>query len=51
MSDPRVRFLPAAIAAANDSRYGLAADVFSADLRTAWRTAEELEHKTVYLGL
>jgi succinate-semialdehyde dehydrogenase/glutarate-semialdehyde dehydrogenase len=39
-----------AIELANDSRYGLAAYVFSADLRLAWRTAEELEAGSVWVN-
>jgi succinate-semialdehyde dehydrogenase/glutarate-semialdehyde dehydrogenase len=42
--------LPEAIELANDSRYGLAAYVFSRDLRTAWRTAEELEVGSVWVN-
>lgn len=39
-----------AIELANDSDYGLAAYVFSRDLRTAWRTAEELEAGSVWVN-
>ncbi len=39
-----------AIRLANDSRYGLAAYVFSRDLRTAWRTAEALEAGSVWVN-
>ena len=39
-----------AVALANDSRYGLAAYVFSRDLRTAWRIAEELEAGSVWVN-
>jgi succinate-semialdehyde dehydrogenase/glutarate-semialdehyde dehydrogenase len=42
--------LDEAVALANDSRYGLAAYVFSEDLRTAWRTAEELEAGSVWVN-
>jgi succinate-semialdehyde dehydrogenase/glutarate-semialdehyde dehydrogenase len=42
--------LPEAIRLANDTRYGLAAYVFSRDLRTAWRTAEELEAGSVWVN-
>ena len=42
--------LPEAVQSANDSRYGLAAYVFSRDLRTAWRTAEELEAGSVWVN-
>jgi succinate-semialdehyde dehydrogenase/glutarate-semialdehyde dehydrogenase len=40
----------AAVAAANDSPYGLAAYVFSGDLATAWRTAERLEAGSVWVN-
>jgi succinate-semialdehyde dehydrogenase/glutarate-semialdehyde dehydrogenase len=39
-----------AVQQANDSRYGLAAYVFSADLRQAWRAAEELEAGSVWVN-
>jgi succinate-semialdehyde dehydrogenase/glutarate-semialdehyde dehydrogenase len=39
-----------AVAMANDSRYGLAGYVFSADLREAWRVAEELEAGSVWVN-
>jgi succinate-semialdehyde dehydrogenase/glutarate-semialdehyde dehydrogenase len=42
--------LAEAVQSANDSRYGLAAYVFSRDLRTAWRTAEELEAGSVWVN-
>jgi succinate-semialdehyde dehydrogenase/glutarate-semialdehyde dehydrogenase len=42
--------LDEAVERANDSRYGLAAYVFSRDLRTAWRTAEELEAGSVWVN-
>jgi succinate-semialdehyde dehydrogenase/glutarate-semialdehyde dehydrogenase len=42
--------LPEAIELANDTRYGLAAYVFSPDLRAAWRTAEELEAGSVWVN-
>lgn len=42
--------LDEAIALANDSRYGLAAYVFSADLGTAWRTADALEAGSVWVN-
>lgn len=42
--------LPEAIELANDSRYGLAAYVFSRDLRTAWGAAEELEAGSVWVN-
>jgi succinate-semialdehyde dehydrogenase/glutarate-semialdehyde dehydrogenase len=42
--------LDGAIGQANDTRYGLAAYVFSADLRVAWRTAEELEAGSVWVN-
>jgi succinate-semialdehyde dehydrogenase/glutarate-semialdehyde dehydrogenase len=44
------RSLAEAVQSANDSRYGLAAYVFSGDLRTAWRTAEELEVGSVWVN-
>jgi succinate-semialdehyde dehydrogenase / glutarate-semialdehyde dehydrogenase len=42
--------LAEAVRLANDTRYGLAAYVFSQDLRTAWRTAEELEAGSVWVN-
>ena len=39
-----------AIERANDTRYGLAAYVFSADLRRAWLAAEELEAGSVWVN-
>jgi succinate-semialdehyde dehydrogenase/glutarate-semialdehyde dehydrogenase len=42
--------LEEAIALANDSRYGLAAYVFSRDLGRAWRTADELQAGSVWVN-
>jgi acyl-CoA reductase-like NAD-dependent aldehyde dehydrogenase len=42
--------LDEAVALANDSRYGLAAYVFSRDLGVAWRTADELEAGSVWVN-
>ncbi|HWV85113.1 MAG TPA: aldehyde dehydrogenase family protein [Capillimicrobium sp.] len=39
-----------AIALANDTRYGLAGYVFSADLRRAWRIAEAIEAGSVWVN-
>jgi succinate-semialdehyde dehydrogenase/glutarate-semialdehyde dehydrogenase len=39
-----------AVTWANDTTYGLAAYVFSRDLRRAWRTAEELEAGSVWVN-
>jgi succinate-semialdehyde dehydrogenase/glutarate-semialdehyde dehydrogenase len=39
-----------AIALANDTRYGLAAYVFSDDLRRGWLTAEALEAGSVWVN-
>jgi succinate-semialdehyde dehydrogenase/glutarate-semialdehyde dehydrogenase len=39
-----------AIALANDTVYGLAGYVFGADLRRAWRTAEQLEAGSVWVN-
>lgn len=39
-----------AIRVANETEYGLTASVFTNDLRTAWRMAEELRHGTVHIN-
>lgn len=42
--------LDEAIQVANETEYGLTAAVFTNDLRTAWRLAEELRHGTVHIN-
>jgi acyl-CoA reductase-like NAD-dependent aldehyde dehydrogenase len=39
-----------AIRIANETEFGLTAAVFTEDLRTAWRYAEELCHGTVHIN-
>lgn len=46
----RVRDLDEAIAFANDSKYGLAASIYTADLATAMRAASELEAGTIWIN-
>jgi acyl-CoA reductase-like NAD-dependent aldehyde dehydrogenase len=39
-----------ALRIANETQYGLTAAVFTQDLRTSWRFAEELRHGTVHIN-
>jgi betaine-aldehyde dehydrogenase len=46
----RVRDLDEAITLANDSKYGLAASIYTSDLGTAMRAASELEAGTIWIN-
>jgi betaine-aldehyde dehydrogenase len=46
----RVRDLDEAIGLANESKYGLGANIYTSDLRTAMRAAAELEVGTVWIN-